>query len=81
LKSSLEITFSDDLPALVAGWGITNLATGEHSDRLKVIDVKVIEWRRCKMILRRLQIHHVCAGILPWVKSEGACNVHHLFTL
>ncbi len=73
------MTISVNLPTIVGGWGWTDLTFKLPAARLKVLDIKVIDWNICKQIYQELVVYHVCAGGEPGVFNEGPCDVCNNF--
>jgi len=59
---------------------MTDLRFKLPAARLKVLNIKVINWNICKQIYQQLQVYHVCAGRGPGVFNEGPCDVCNHFT-
>jgi hypothetical protein len=71
----LQITISANLSTIVGGWGWTDLIFKLPAARLKVLNIKVIDWYICKWIYRKLQKYHLCAGGEFGVFNQGPCFV------
>jgi hypothetical protein len=74
-------TISANLPAIVGGWGWTDLIFKLPSARLKVLEIKVIDFGICIRKIPIIEIYHVCAGGMPGVFNQGTCYVYNHFTL
>ncbi len=71
--------FSDHLPTIIAGWGVTNVTINKTSMRLKVLKEETIDFNTCKIIYPQMQYYHICTGVRNMALNKAPCFVSNHF--